>query len=46
LDEPTSALDPQGARQVMDTLYQLRRQRTILLVTHDVASVAGVLGAG
>jgi subfamily B ATP-binding cassette protein MsbA len=41
LDEPTSALDPNGARQIMDTLHRLRRKRTIILVTHDVASVAG-----
>ena len=51
LDEPTSALDPEHARQVLNTLHSLRRHRTVILVTHHLASVAGcdqiyVLDAG
>ena len=51
LDEPTSALDPEHARQVLSTLHNLRRRRTVILVTHHLSSVAGcdqifVLDAG
>ena len=41
LDEPTSALDPHHARQVMRAVHGLRRRRTVVLVTHDIASVIG-----
>jgi ABC-type multidrug transport system fused ATPase/permease subunit len=34
LDEPTSALDAANERIVMDALRRLRRQRTVVLVTH------------
>jgi ATP-binding cassette subfamily B protein len=51
LDEPTSALDPHHAKQVMRAVHGLRRRRTVVLVTHDLSSVAGcdqifVLDAG
>lgn len=39
-DEPTSALDPHHEEWVLDTLRGLRKDRTIILVTHKVASVA------
>jgi ATP-binding cassette, subfamily B, bacterial len=41
LDEPTSALDPQNTQQIIRMLQELRGHRTIVLVTHHVASVAG-----
>jgi ABC-2 type transport system ATP-binding protein len=35
LDEPTSGLDPEAAREVCDTILDLKRQgRTVLLTTH------------
>ncbi len=43
LDEPSSGLDPQGRREVLDLLDQLRTQATILYSTHildDVERVA------
>jgi ATP-binding cassette subfamily B protein len=41
MDEPTSALDPVTSMKVMHNLQQLRRHRTVVVVTHHVASVAG-----
>jgi subfamily B ATP-binding cassette protein MsbA len=41
LDEPTSALDPEHERHVMGTLEGLRGEKTIVLVTHRIATVAG-----
>jgi subfamily B ATP-binding cassette protein MsbA len=42
LDEPTSSLDPQHAQQITRTLHKVRQRsnRTIVLVTHHLASVA------
>lgn len=38
LDEPTSALDPQSAKQVRDTIHELRKDgRTIILCTHNLS---------
>ena len=39
LDEPTSALDPATERAIMDTLAELMRGRTTLIVTHRLATV-------
>ncbi len=39
LDEPTSALDPKSQQLLVETLHRLKRRRTILLVTHRLASV-------
>jgi ABC-type multidrug transport system fused ATPase/permease subunit len=39
LDEPTSALDDANERIVMDALENLRGSRTIILVTHRLATV-------
>ncbi len=39
LDEPTSALDPQHASQIIRALQQIRRHRTVVLVTHHLQSV-------
>jgi subfamily B ATP-binding cassette protein MsbA len=39
LDEPTSGLDPHHEHLVLQTLHQLKRQRTIILVTHTLNAV-------
>jgi subfamily B ATP-binding cassette protein MsbA len=39
LDEPTSALDPYHEHQLIETLRRLKGLRTIILVTHRLASV-------
>jgi subfamily B ATP-binding cassette protein MsbA len=38
-DEPTSALDPQHEKLITDTLRDLKRQRTIILVSHRLSTV-------
>jgi len=38
-DEPTSALDPQNEAMVTQTLRGLKRQRTIILVSHRLSTV-------
>jgi ATP-binding cassette, subfamily B, bacterial len=38
LDEPTSALDPQHEKRLVRTLRSLKRERTIVLVTHRLES--------
>ncbi len=40
LDEPTSALDPQHEQMITGTLRELKRQRTIILVSHRLSTVA------
>jgi subfamily B ATP-binding cassette protein MsbA len=40
LDEPTSALDPQHEQMITETLRSLKRQRTIVLVSHRLSTVA------
>ena len=42
LDEPTSALDPTTEAAIMDTIKELMRGRTTLIVTHRIAMVHGV----
>src|SRR5215212_4539086 len=39
LDEPTSALDPTTEAAIMDTIKDLMRGRTTLIVTHRLASI-------
>lgn len=39
MDEPTSALDPHHERLITQTLAQLKRQRTIVLVSHRLSTV-------
>ena len=39
LDEPTSALDPTTERAIMDTLEELMRGRTTLIITHRLTTV-------
>jgi ABC-type multidrug transport system fused ATPase/permease subunit len=40
LDEPTSALDPHHEQMITETLRSLKRQRTIILVSHRLSTVA------
>lgn len=42
LDEPASALDPQGRRDVLDLLVQMRGTATVLLSSHILADVQEV----
>ncbi len=39
LDEPTSALDPATERAIMDTLEELMKGRTTLIITHRLTTV-------
>ncbi len=39
LDEPTSALDAEHERQITQTLLELKRRRTILVVSHRLSTV-------
>jgi ABC-type multidrug transport system fused ATPase/permease subunit len=39
LDEPTSALDPTTESAIMDTIKELMRGRTTLIVTHRLATI-------
>ena len=40
LDEPTSALDPRNEQMITETLGHLKRQRTIIIVSHRLSTVA------
>jgi ATP-binding cassette subfamily B protein/subfamily B ATP-binding cassette protein MsbA len=42
LDEPTSALDPATEAAIMDTIKELMRGRTTLIVTHRIATIHNV----
>jgi ATP-binding cassette subfamily B protein/subfamily B ATP-binding cassette protein MsbA len=42
LDEPTSALDSTTEAAIMDTIKELMRGRTTLIVTHRLATIHGV----
>lgn len=39
LDEPTSALDPETEAGIMETLRELMRGRTTVIVTHRIATI-------
>ena len=39
LDEPTSALDPTTEAAIMETMEELMRGRTTLIITHRIATV-------
>jgi len=41
LDEPTSALDAQNESLIIQTLASLKRQRTVIVVSHRLSTVAG-----
>lgn len=38
-DEPTSALDPVGRKEILDILYNVRTQTTVLFSTHILSDV-------
>jgi ATP-binding cassette subfamily B protein len=42
LDEPTSALDPTTESAIMETIKELMRGRTTLIVTHRLATIHNV----
>jgi ABC-2 type transport system ATP-binding protein len=42
LDEPASALDPEGRKEVLDFIEQLRGQCTVFMSTHILADVERV----
>jgi len=42
LDEPTSALDPVATAHIEDLLVQLKKDYTILLVTHNMSQAARI----
>jgi len=42
LDEPTSALDPISALRIEDLLLELKKEYTIILVTHNIQQAARV----
>ena len=42
LDEPTSALDPTTEAAIMETIQELMKGRTTLIVTHRLATIHGV----
>ena len=39
LDEPTSALDPTTEAAIMETIEELMRSRTTLIITHRIATI-------
>ncbi|HVX84364.1 MAG TPA: ABC transporter ATP-binding protein [Phycisphaerae bacterium] len=41
LDEPTSALDPHHERVVIEQLGKIKGQRTVVIVSHRLSTVAG-----
>jgi phosphate transport system ATP-binding protein len=42
LDEPASALDPSATQRVEELLYELKRELTIVIVTHNLQQAARV----
>lgn len=42
MDEPTSALDPIATRKIEDMLLELKKDFTILIVTHNMSQAARI----
>lgn len=42
LDEPTSALDPSTEQAIMETIRELMRERTTLIITHRLTTIHGM----
>ena len=42
LDEPTASLDPQGTQRIEELLFELKREFTMIIVTHNVQQAARV----
>ncbi|MEA1983817.1 MAG: ABC transporter ATP-binding protein [Campylobacterota bacterium] len=39
LDEPTSSIDTEGSKQVYETLEELNREITVVVVSHDISVI-------
>ena len=44
MDEPCSALDPAATAKIEDLMYELKKQYTIVIVTHNMQQAARVSG--
>ena len=42
MDEPASALDPASTSRIEDLIFELRKQYTIVIVTHNMQQAARV----
>ncbi|MBL0172840.1 MAG: phosphate ABC transporter ATP-binding protein [Gemmatimonadaceae bacterium] len=42
LDEPTASLDPQGTQRIEELVFDLKREFTIVIVTHNMQQAARV----
>jgi phosphate transport system ATP-binding protein len=42
MDEPASALDPIATQRIEELIYELKREYTIVLVTHNLQQAARV----
>jgi phosphate transport system ATP-binding protein len=42
LDEPTASLDPQGTQRIEELVFELKRDFTIVIVTHNMQQAARV----
>ncbi len=42
LDEPTASIDPQGTQRIEELLFELKRDFTIIIVTHNLQQAARV----
>ena len=42
MDEPASALDPASTARIEDLIFELRRNYTIVIVTHNMQQAARV----
>ncbi|MDN6900966.1 phosphate ABC transporter ATP-binding protein PstB [Oenococcus sicerae] len=42
MDEPTSALDPKSTMQIEETMMELKKQYTIIIVTHNMQQAARI----
>ena len=45
MDEPTSALDPQAAAKVEETITELKKRYTIVIVTHNMQQASRISDA-
>jgi zinc transport system ATP-binding protein len=39
LDEPTSSTDPEAVKAILDIIYALKKEKTILMVTHNIDAI-------
>jgi phosphate transport system ATP-binding protein len=44
MDEPTSALDPVSTSRIEDLVFELQRQYTVVMVTHNMQQAARISG--